>query len=410
MKSYDVVVVGAGPAGGQMARSIARSGYTVLLVEQHEDFSKNDFSSAATLLGTLEQFALPESIVGSFWNKLVAVTSNTKQVWGAPETLGAVLDFAKLRGFLADDTKAHGGDVWMGYRYVRHAEDAGKTLVTLRHRAAGREEPVSARVLVDATGFARSVMYDERREQPDFLAATGLEYVIEVNEEAYRQYANAIFFFLGYKWMPKGYSWVFPMQEYRLKVGAGRFNLKHKFIDRTEFLKYYIQNLIDRHVKLEEYRVVDIHGATIRYSQGLKDRYYKANSIAIGDAASAVNPLGGEGIRHGMYSADIAAGYIRRYLENDISDFRDYQVQMRREFLPKWDASARISIKRYIMDSDAKIDRAFTYLGYLTPKELIDVLFHYKRGELRKGLFRYLKNKLFAVLAKFRSVGGSEPV
>lgn len=61
-------------------------------------------------------------------------------------------------------------------------------------------------------------------------------------------------------------------------------------------------------------------------------------------------------------------------------------------------------------DSDTKIDRAFTYLGYLTPKELIDVLFYYKRGELRKGLFRYPKSKPFAVLAKGRSVGGSEPV
>ncbi len=94
-----------------MARLMAKSGYKVLLVEQHEDFSKNDFSSAVTLLSALEQFALPEDVVGSFWDKLVAVTTNTQQVWGSPENLGAVLDFAKLRAFLAKDVKAHGGDV-----------------------------------------------------------------------------------------------------------------------------------------------------------------------------------------------------------------------------------------------------------------------------------------------------------
>lgn len=400
MNHFDVAVVGAGPAGGQMARLMAKSGYKVLLVEQHEDFSKNDFSSAVTLLSALEQFALPEDVVGSFWDKLVAVTTNTQQVWGSPENLGAVLDFAKLRAFLAKDVKAHGGDVWMGYRYVRHFQDHGKTLVRLKQRAAGKLETVSTKVLVDATGFARSVMYEKRRDLPELLGATGLEYVIEVNEQAYSQYAKTILFFLGCKWMPKGYSWIFPMEEYLLKVGAGRFNLPHKFIKRTESLKYYIQLLIDKHVMPKEYRIIDIHGATIKYSQGLKDRYYKDNSIAIGDAASTVNPLGGEGIRHGMYSAEMAAGYIKRYLENEISDFRDYQIQMRRHFLSKWDASANASIRRYIMDSDSKIDKAFTYLGYLKTKELIDVLFYYKRGKLWKGFFRYLTTKMFVVFSK----------
>ena len=76
MKSFDVVVVGAGPAGGQCARLLAKSGNKVLLVEQHEDFYKNDFSSAATPLETLEKFDLPEEVVGTFWKKIVIVTTN----------------------------------------------------------------------------------------------------------------------------------------------------------------------------------------------------------------------------------------------------------------------------------------------------------------------------------------------
>lgn len=45
---FNVVVIGAGPAGCQCARSLAKLGRKVLLVEQHETFNKNDFSSAAT--------------------------------------------------------------------------------------------------------------------------------------------------------------------------------------------------------------------------------------------------------------------------------------------------------------------------------------------------------------------------
>lgn len=404
MNSFDVVVVGAGPAGGQMARLMAKSGYKVLLVEQHENFSKNDFSSAVTLLSTLEQFELPEQVVGSFWNQFVAVTTNTKQVWDSPENLGVVLDFAKLKEFLANDVKSYGGEVWMGYRYVRHVQDEGKTLVTLKQRSEGKFETICTKVLVDATGFARSVMYEKQSEQPKLLSGTGIEYVIEVDEEAYNQYSKAIFFFLGYKWMPKGYSWIFPMDKFRLKVGAGRLNLEHKNIKKPESLQYYIQLLIDKHVMPKEYRIIDIHGSTIKYSQGLKDIYYKDNVIAVGDAVSTVNFLGGEGIRHGMYSAEIAATHIKKYLENQISDFQEYQLQMRQYFLQKWDISAQAGIQQYLIESDKKFDEVFTYLGFLTTEQIIDVLFYYELGQLKKGFSMYLTSKVFGLLNKFRRV------
>ncbi|AFZ17796.1 NAD(P)/FAD-dependent oxidoreductase [Allocoleopsis franciscana] len=404
MNSFDVVVVGAGPAGGQMARLMAKSGYKVLLIEQHEDFSKNDFSSAVTLLSTLEQFDLPEQVVGSFWNQFVAVTTNTKQVWDSPENLGVVLDFAKLKEFLANDVKSYGGEVWMGYRYVRHLQDEGKTLVTLKQRSEGKFETICTKVLVDATGFARSVMYEKQSEQPKLLSGTGIEYLIEVDEEAYNQYSKALFFFLGYKWMPKGYSWIFPMDKFRLKVGAGRLKMEHKNIKNPESLQYYIQLLIDKHVMPKEYRIIDIHGSTIKYSQGLKDIYYKDNVIAVGDAVSTVSFLGGEGIRHGMYSAEIAATHIKKYLENQISDFQEYQIEMRKYFLPKWDISAQVGIQQYLIESDKKFDEVFTYLGFLTTEQIIDVLFYYELGQLKKGFSMYLNNKVFGLLNKFRRV------
>ena len=36
MKRFDVVIIGAGPAGGQCARKLTQAGQQVLLVEQHE--------------------------------------------------------------------------------------------------------------------------------------------------------------------------------------------------------------------------------------------------------------------------------------------------------------------------------------------------------------------------------------
>ncbi|MDJ0554551.1 MAG: FAD-dependent oxidoreductase [Microcoleaceae cyanobacterium MO_207.B10] len=117
---FNIVVIGAGPAGCQCAISLAKLGYKILLVEQHEIFQKNDFSSAATPLETLDKFDLPETVVGSYWQKISIVTTNVHQTWASPKILGAVLNFAKLRAFLAGEVETYGGRVWMGCRYTRH--------------------------------------------------------------------------------------------------------------------------------------------------------------------------------------------------------------------------------------------------------------------------------------------------
>lgn len=209
MKQFDVVVVGAGPAGGHCARMLAKSGRTVLLVERFKDFTRNSFSSAGMPLETLERFKLPETVVGSLWNQLVIVTSNKSGVWQSERPLGCVLDFSKLRRFLADDVQAFGGEVWLGCYYSRHRQQNGETIVLLKNNLLGEEVTVQTRVLVDATGPNRSVMYDQERDKPEFISGTGVEHLIQVDEAAYNKCANALTFFLGYKWMPKGYSWIF---------------------------------------------------------------------------------------------------------------------------------------------------------------------------------------------------------
>ena len=394
MKNFDVVVVGAGPAGCHCAKLLAKSGYSVLLAEQHEDFYQNDFSSAGTPIETLEQFDLPEDIVGSFWHKLVIVTTNITQTWEAPKTLGAVLSFAKLRGFLAHEVESLGGEVGMGYRYIKYAQKDGKSIIKFKRRGVDEPITVSTKVLVDATGPLRAVMYAKENEKPAFLQGTGIEYLIEVAEEDYNKYSNSLIFFLGHKWIPRGYSWIFPMEKNRLKVGAGYLKLEHQLVKRTEPLRYYIELIIKNYIKTNEYKIIDVHGSTLKYSSGLNDVYYKDNIIAIGDAVSTVNFLGGEGIRHAMYSAEIAFKHIENYLINPTTDFSAYQKDMQKHFAPKWNISEKMGIQRYLIDSDAKIDKGIAYLSRLSAQDMVDVLFFYKFEKLSKGLGEYLKRKI----------------
>lgn len=402
LKSFDIVIVGAGPAGGHCARILAKSGHKVLLAEQNDNFNKNDFSSAATPLETLSKFNLPESVIGSFWHKLTIETSKVSQSWESPESLGVVLNFAKFRAFLVSEAERFGGEVWLGYRYTGHSQAKGETTVEFKQLSDGKLIKVSTKVLVDATGFARAIMYEKEKDKPYFLSGSGIEYLIEVEPEVYNKYSGDLIFFFGDKWMPEGYSWIFPMEPNRLKVGAGRIFLDQKTVRHLSPLKKYIDLLIDEYLKSKNYKVIDKHGSTLRYSRGLKDIYCKDNIIAIGDSVSTINLLGGEGIRHGMGGAEIAGKYIQSYLEGKISDFRDYETEMHRKFDKKWNISESLAVRKYIDDvNDELTDKVISYLKYMKTEDVMDILFYYKFEKISRGLGGYLQRKIKGWIKQF---------
>ncbi len=403
MQDFDVVIIGAGPAGGQCARTLAEAGRRILLVEQHKDFYQNNYSSACILLETLKRYDLPDAVVGSYWRKLAIIATDIECNWQSSSLQGAVLDFAGLRTFLAGATAANGGQVWVGHRYLDHTQADGKIEVRLKPKE-GDSTIVSARVLVDATGFARAIIYPERKDKPAFLRAKGLEYLIAVEDKTYRKYANTLTFFMGHYWSPKGYSWIFPMAPNQLKVGIAYYDDTHKLIQQTNPLKDYIHSIIQNHIKPESYDIIDRHGSIIEYSSGLKDIYSRDNIIAIGDAVSTINFLGGEGIRHAMTGAEIACRHIQHYLDGRIQDFRDYQSEMRQFFSRRWNLSEQISRRVYLEYGDRKISHGVTRLQHLSMADMIDILFHYKFEVYPKYLRGYLKLKLLGFIRAFKKL------
>lgn len=207
--------------------------------------------------------------------------------------------------------------------------------------------------------------------------------------------------------MPKGYSWIFPMEaeKQRLKIGVARCNLEHKQIVETKSMKWYLELLIKDYMKLEKYKLIDTHGSTVKYSAGLKDIYYQDNVIAIGDAVSSINMLGGEGIRHGMENAEIASKYIQKYLKKQLSSFHPYQKEMQRRYAIKWNLSEQMARKRYMQDSDELIDKGVKYLKSLTVEDMMNILFEYNFQKLYKGLGKYIQRKLKLVWQKIMDNG-----
>ncbi|WP_299047290.1 NAD(P)/FAD-dependent oxidoreductase [uncultured Polaribacter sp.] len=391
VERFDVVVIGAGPAGGQTARSLAKKGVSVVLVEKHKNFSLNNFSSAGMTLEPIDEFNIPESVVGAYWKDLVIQCTKEAYTWQGNTKKGVVLDFKKLREFLADETIKHGGKVLMGYKYESKEIQGNEVTVLLSHSDKSKSLKIETKLLVDATGPLRKVMYDANETQPEMVLGSGTEYEIEVEQEVYDKFKDKLLFFLGHKWAIKGYSWIFPMQNRVLKVGAGKTHIKSKDQEKTnKTTRKITEKIISEYIKSTNYKILDKHGGILRYSIGLKDTFYNNKVVAVGDAVSAINPRGGEGIRYAMQTGELVSNYIVEYLTTGKENFDEYQKKWRKKTLLKWKLSEYSGRRMYSRYTDNQIEnRVKFFRKNFTIDDMIDSLFNFKYNKLFTRIFQY---------------------
>lgn len=390
--SFDVIVIGAGPAGGKCALELAKSGLKVLLTEKHRSFDENNFSSAGMLTESLGDFNLPEHIVGTYWSNFVVQSSSRSYVWKGSPKEGIVLNFAKLKQYLADECQKHGGRVWMGHRYESKEITKNSARVLFTDVTTNSKISCSAKILIDSTGPARKVMYEKTESHPKMLVGTGIEYLVEVSDEVYARYKDDLTFFLGEKWADMGYSWIFPMDKNTLKVGSGRLVSSHQ---KRKDLKAITENILENYMEAGEYKILDVHGGSLRYSLGMKDVFYQNRVLAIGDAVSTVNPLGGEGIRYAMENAEMAVSYIEDFVKNGRNKFGRFKFRWKRKYYLKWLICEILCLRIYLKYTDEKLDHRFAQYHKLASFEDVkENFFRFNFSNFRGKIFGFLFKKL----------------
>ena len=112
--TYDVIIIGAGPAGGSAARELSKLGKRVVLIERSRVLGEPNYSTAGTPLSTAKDFDLPDDVLSATWRKIILCSPNHEAVWEYPDVRGYVLDFRKLKQFLVHDAEKHGAKVSLG--------------------------------------------------------------------------------------------------------------------------------------------------------------------------------------------------------------------------------------------------------------------------------------------------------
>lgn len=389
MLEYDALVVGLGPAGGQCARELVQKGFKVLLIERAKDFFENNYSSGAAPLEILSQYQLPASIAATFWNILRVNSTNVSSSWTGRSPFGPVIDFDKLRQFLADQAANANGKVQLGCQYLTHQIQAKSISVQLKNLLTQETFVVQSKVLVDATGSERKVLAGELPHEESAMIATGIEYHAAVDADIYSRFANSLNFYLGHTWMPQGYGWIFPMSPNKLKIGIIRYFQNKQFIPYAPSFKFYLNRLLSLCNVQDESQILDKHGKTIVYRNGQKDLRCKGSVLAIGDAISTINPLGCEGIRHALASGRLAASAIADYLEGNSRDLKSFDARMSSYFGWKWLFSEWMASGLYKTRKDRLIDESVRCFGTMGNAEIMDVIFGYRFRNTWKSYLKY---------------------
>lgn len=307
-RSYDVVVVGAGPGGLAAANRAAELGLRVALLEKQHDIgfpirtSGGSFIADITDLGISSEFFHPI-------RSLVFGTSREQVRIDYPRESACVLDTRAAYQHLALQAAKQGVDLFIGTAAIEPIRE-GRTVLGVRTESASERLEYRSRVLVDASGQS-AVIARACQILPSSWSrlGTGVEFEAYVGDLE----PSVSTLLVGSDIAPGGYAWVFPTGEFTARIGVGLLR-PESAASPVEHLRRLIKNPPSCIAKLGRVVPFEEHGGVIPVEPA-PARPLADGLLVVGDAGCQANPVVGEGIRpamrFGRLAADVAAEAIR---------------------------------------------------------------------------------------------------
>ncbi len=296
LDKYDVVVVGAGPAGSVSARYAAENGAKVLILERdREPGIPVRCAEGVSKKGIEEFIELDNRWIATTIKKAKLVSPSGNELIIHNET-GYILERRLFDTALCDLACSYGADILTKADVTDLYRENGK-IAGVIYKHLGKEKIVKADIVVGADGVESRVgrwaglKTDVALEDID----TCVQYVltdIDVKNDTCE-------FYFGNEISPGGYVWVFPKSKTTANVGIGIAGNMAK--DKSP--QQYLDKFIEKHFPNAKKSYIVCGG--VPTSATLKE-IVTDNLMLVGDAARQVNPITGGGIVQAMIAGSIA--------------------------------------------------------------------------------------------------------
>lgn len=314
MVRYDVVVVGAGPAGSTAARECAQRGLSVLLLDKAE-FPRDKpcgggVNVRSSRLLPFDVMPVAERVI---FGVRVSVDGSGEYTRFSTGPLTYLTQRCRLDAYLVDHARRAGADV-RERRSVRSVERSPGRVVV---RTNG--ELFEGRALVAADGANGTVS-----RQIGLGLERWIGIALEGNVTPRGPYPDRWRDVIGLDVgsVPGGYGWIFPKGDH-LNIGVGGW----------EHIGPSLRSRLHRLTRLYGFEPKSLwglrgHPLPVRRPGA---RLVDGNALQVGDAGGLVDALTGEGIFSAIWSGRCAARHLESYLSGEVGDLRGYERDVDRE-------------------------------------------------------------------------------
>src|SRR5690349_4525451 len=312
--SYDVTIIGAGLAGLQCARLLARQGVSVLLVDRKHSLDQKIHPTGIFVRRTLVDFDLPDDCLGP-------PIKHVRLYSPALRPLELVSQYDEFRiGRMGQLYQRYlqqcllAGVDWLPQTsYLSHSTAGGK--MTLRLNSGS----ITARYLIGADG-ARSRVARDLKLELNHEWIVGVENVLQ---GAMLDGPPRLLCFLDPKLAPGYIAWIAHDGE-ETHLGVGGYPSIFDPVAALQEFRSRVAGIID----LRNAKQIETRAGLIPVGGVLRNIAHSTGML-IGDAAGAVSPLTAGGLDPCMRLSSFAAGVVTEFLSTgDAEVLRAYSGEL----------------------------------------------------------------------------------
>jgi len=299
--NYDLIIVGAGPAGLFAAEKAAKAKMKVLVLDRKQEIGPPKRCAEGLGLGWFKRLNLKPSkewaVQPMYGAALIAPDNNTITM-KAKKIAGYILERKVFEKILAINAAKAGARIHVKSNVEKIERKNGTVEVFANEYSETVKYTAPLIMAADGVDSRVARLMGKNTANKPYDMDSGFQYEM-TNLKNYDDKVLTMFF--GTKISPRGYIWIFPKRKGTANVGIGIAATEEKSA------KYYLDNFIESKPEIfGEASTIEVNSGAIPVGGFLEDMTAD-NLLVTGDAAHMTDPIHGGGIGIAMEGGMIAA-------------------------------------------------------------------------------------------------------